>query len=243
MSDTNRENLDYESGTANVVDMHDSVKREKALPSAGDEPIGMLPIVLGALVLLFTGGFFFKNWNGFSGSIYNTASYTPAAKPVVGIDDGPDEDVLWIDSWMADGKKVYNSCVACHQPGGQGIPGQFPPLVGSEWVDEGTARLGAILLHGINGPMKVGGQSYNGAMPAWNTFSDKKLAQVITYIRREFGSLPEGDDGVVTTEMMKYAREKFKDQQGNYTEAQLLAIPADENLEGAKVNLETGEAL
>ena len=144
---------------------------------------------------------------------------------------------------MSDGKKVYNNCIACHQASGLGIPGQFPPLVGSEWVDQGTSRLGAIMLHGINGPFKVAGQTYNQLMPAWNNLSDEKIAQVVTYIRREFGSLQEGDDGVVTTEMIKAAREQFGSHSGPYTEAELLAIPADEDLPGSRVDLETGEPL
>ena len=124
-----------------------------------------------------------------------------------------------------------------------GIPGQFPPLVGSEWVDGGTKRLGAILLHGISGPFKVNGQAYNQLMPAWSTLSDDKIAQVLTYVRREFGSLPEGEDGVVTTEMMKAAREEFSSHALPFTETELLAIPADASISGAKVNLETGEPL
>ena len=236
-------NLDYESGTASVVDMHDAVRREKILKPSGAEPIGMLPVVFSALVLVCGGGFLFKNANGFASSTYIHSSYTPEKKPVD--PDGPAEDanIAWIDKWMKDGKKVYNNCKTCHHDAGTGVPNMFPPLVGSEWVDGGTARLGAILLHGINGPLTVAGQRYNQLMPAWSTLSDKKLAQVTTYIRREFGSLAEGDDGVVTTEMIAAAREKFKSQSGPYTEGQLLEIPADENLSGAKVDLQTGEPL
>jgi hypothetical protein len=80
-------------------------------------------------------------------------------------------------------------------------------------------------------------------MPAWNNLSDEKVAQVITYIRREFGALPEGDDGVVTAEMIKAARDQFSGQAAPYTEAELLAIPAGDNLSGAKVDLQTGEPL
>ena len=58
-----------------------------------------------------------------------------------------------------------------------GAPGQYPPLAGSEWVDGGTKRVGAILINGINGPFTVAGQSYNQLMPAWSALNDEKLAQ------------------------------------------------------------------
>ncbi|MDF1754427.1 MAG: cytochrome c [Verrucomicrobiales bacterium] len=243
MSTGDDRNLDYESGTASVVDMHDSVRREKILQPSGAESLGLFPLVLCGLVLIAGGGFLFKNANGFSDSTYINSDYRPDPKPVTDDGDGEAEEVAWIDSWMKEGKKVYGNCAACHQPTGTGAPGMFPPLTGSEWVDGGTARLGAILVHGINGPMTVAGQSYNQLMPAWGTLSDKKIAQVITYVRREFGSLPEGDDGVVTTEMVAAARDMFKSQSGPFTEAQLKAIPEDKQLPGAKVDLQTGDPL
>ncbi len=166
--------------------------------------------VLSALILIFGGGQLFSTSNGFTTSIYINDNYTPRTPPESRRSRGGGSNVAWIDKWMSEGKKVYGNCIACHQATGLGLPGQFPPLVGSEWVDGGSKRLGAILLHGINGPFKVGGQSYNQLMPAWNTLSDDKIAQVLTYVRREFGSLPEGEDGVVTTEMMKAARDEFK---------------------------------
>lgn len=245
MSTGDDRNVDYESGTASVVDMHDSVRREKILQPSGSESFGMLPFLLGALVLVAGGGFLFKNANGFSDSTYIESHYVydPASKPKGPDGPGEDENIAWIDKWMKEGKKVYGNCAACHQPAGTGVPGMFPPLIGSEWVNGGTDRLGAILIHGISGPFTVSGQSYNQLMPAWGTLNDKKIAQVITYVRREFGTLPEGDDGVVTVEMISSAREKYKAQGGPFTEAKLLAIPSDGQLSGAKVDLLTGDPL
>ena len=51
---------------------------------------------------------------------------------------------------VADGKAVFEvACLACHQADGKGLPGAFPPLAGSEWVDGSEAsekRLVAIVL-------------------------------------------------------------------------------------------------
>lgn len=243
MASEENNNIDYEQGTVSAADLHDSVRRENALHPGGEGTVGISVLVFSAIILILGGGQLFSTSNGFRDNIYTSSNYVPEARPSLGGEDGGGVEVAWIDDWMEGGKKVYNNCIACHQASGLGLPGQFPPLVGSEWVDGGTTRLGAILLHGINGPFKVAGQSYNQLMPAWNNLSDEKVAQVITYIRREFGALPEGDDGVVTTEMIQVARDQFSGQVAPYTEAELLAIPAGDNLSGAKVDLQTGEPL
>lgn len=243
MENQGNQNLDYQQGTVSAVDLHDAVRREDPLQPGGSGSVGVGVLVVSSLILIFGGGHLFSTSNGFRDSIYITDTYVPAPRPALGGDAGEAAQVAWIDKWMSEGKKVYGNCIACHQASGLGIPGQFPPLVGSEWTDGGTKRLGAILLHGINGPFTVGGQTYNQLMPAWNSLSDDKIAQVITYIRREFGRLPEGEDGVVTTEMVKAARDEFSGRATTFTEGELLAIPADANLSGAKVNLETGEPL
>ncbi len=243
MDNPESKNIDYQRGTVSAVDLHDAVRREHHLHQGDRGPTGVTVLVISAFILIFGGGQLFSTSNGFSSSTYINDGYTPEPRPSLGGAVEEATNVAWIDKWMNDGKKVYANCVACHQPTGLGLPGQFPPLVGSEWVDGGSKRLGAILLHGINGPFKVGGQSYNQLMPAWNTLSDDKIAQVLTYIRREFGSLPEGEDGVITTEMMKAARDEFSGHAAAYTEAELLAIPADAALSGAKVDLQTGQPL
>ena len=243
MASEENNNIDYEQGTVSASDLHDSVRRENALHPGGEGTVGISVLVISAFILILGGGQLFSTSNGFRDNIYTSSDYVPEARPSLGGEDGGVVEVAWIDDWMKGGKKVYNNCIACHQASGLGLAGQFPPLVGSEWVDGGTTRLGAILLHGINGPFKVAGQSYNQLMPAWNNLSDEKVAQVITYIRREFGALPAGDDGVVTTEMIKVARDQFSGQAAPYTEAELLAIPAGDNLSGAKVDLQTGKPL
>ena len=243
MNNDETRNLDSEAGTASVVDMHDAVKREKTLLMAGNAAAGISVLVVSAVILFVAGGQLFSNANGFSSSVYKSDFYSPEARPPLGGEEEVGADVAWIEDWMSDGKKVYNNCVACHQPSGTGAPGQFPPLKGSEWVDGGTERLGAIMLKGITGPFTVAGQSYNQQMPAWNALNDEKIAQVLTYIRREFGSLAEGEDGIVTTEMMKAAREQYADKAGFWDEASLKAISADANLPGAKVDLITGKPL
>ena len=89
-----------------------------------------------------------------------------------------------------DGAKIYaTTCTACHQASGLGVPGQFPPLAGSEWVTGSEERLVLIILHGIVGEIEVEGETFTGAMPTWGpTFKDEELAAVATYVRRSWGN-------------------------------------------------------
>lgn len=90
----------------------------------------------------------------------------------------------------ADGPTIYAAtCKACHQANGLGTPGQFPPLVGSEWVTGSEERLLRIILHGVTGEIEVEGETFNGAMPTWGPlFKDEELAAVATYVRNSWGN-------------------------------------------------------
>jgi mono/diheme cytochrome c family protein len=127
------------------------------------------------------------------------------------------------------GKAVYNrpTCVACHQATGLGSAGQFPPLAGSEWVNEAEpGRIIRLVLNGVQGPMTVKGQPYNNAMVAWNMLSDEEIAAVITYIRqnKEWGN----NASAVTIEQVKAVREKLKGRNTPFTAEELNAIsPAE----------------
>lgn len=113
-------------------------------------------------------------------------------------------------SASADGKQLYaNACVACHQASGQGLPGVFPPLADSEWVKGQPKVLAQLVLHGINGPITVKGQQYQGAMPAFaEQFSDAELAAVLSFIRHEWGN----EVDAITPEFVAEARAASADR-------------------------------
>lgn len=130
----------------------------------------------------------------------------------------------------ADGEEIYNTrCVSCHQMNGQGVPRTFPPLNGTEWVNGDKGRLIRLLLHGIQGKIKVKGQTYSGAMPPWgDALSNEEIAQVATYIRSNFGN----DAPPVTTEEVAEVREATTDRSKPWTAEELnqeanQGIPGD----------------
>ena len=87
------------------------------------------------------------------------------------------------------GKAVYMKyCLACHQTDGSGVPGMYPTLQKTDWVEGDKARLISLMLNGQQGEITVNGQTFNGAMPAHQYLSDEQIADVLTFIRSNFGN-------------------------------------------------------
>ncbi|WP_184544601.1 c-type cytochrome [Mucilaginibacter sp. FT3.2] len=91
------------------------------------------------------------------------------------------------------GAKIYATyCANCHQKNGRGDGNLFPPLGGSEWVTGGKYMEKdlaiQVLLNGLEGPVKVKNKPYNSVMPKHSFLSDNDIAQVLTYIRSNFGN-------------------------------------------------------
>jgi mono/diheme cytochrome c family protein len=128
------------------------------------------------------------------------------------------------------GKKLFNSagaCVSCHQASGAGLPPAFPPLVKSDWVTGSEERLIRVVLHGLQGPIKVNGVDYNSAMPAFGrvagsgyNWTDDKVAAVLTYIRQEWGN----QAGPISTEKVAEVRAKEGDHK-QWVAAELEKLP------------------
>src|SRR5215472_125631 len=79
-------------------------------------------------------------------------------------------------------------CAACHQYDGQRM-GDAPPLAGSPWVAGPESRLIRIVLHGVRGPMVVGGKSYDREMPGFGQIlADAQIVSLLSYVRRQFGA-------------------------------------------------------
>jgi mono/diheme cytochrome c family protein len=127
---------------------------------------------------------------------------------------------------VAEGEKLFSNCAVCHQPTGLGVPGVFPPLAGSEWVNGTDERVVRILLSGLSGPVKVKENTFGAAqMPAFGpggsyNFTDEKISFVLSYVRQAWGNKAP----IVTPEKVAAIRAKIG-QHKPWSEAELLAIP------------------
>lgn len=92
-----------------------------------------------------------------------------------------------------DGKALFlKNCAACHQPTGKGIPGAFPALAGSKFVQGKGTDVASVLLKG------------RGGMPDFSdSLSDRDIATVLTFVRSNWGNkadgLSEADIGTLRT--------------------------------------------
>ena len=90
---------------------------------------------------------------------------------------------------MARGETVYlGNCAACHQPTGQGLPGAFPPLAQSDFLEGNRQDVMQAALFGLSGPITVNGVDYNGVMPSMGYLSDQELADALTYVFSSWGN-------------------------------------------------------
>ncbi len=89
------------------------------------------------------------------------------------------------------GERVFNqTCFACHQANGQGLPGVFPPLAKSDFLMADPERAIGIVLHGLQGPLTVNGQTYNQVMTPQN-LDDEQVANVLTFVMNSWGNSGE----------------------------------------------------
>ncbi|MHA4869303.1 c-type cytochrome [Duganella sp. PWIR1] len=81
-----------------------------------------------------------------------------------------------------DGKALFQkNCAACHQAGGKGIPGAFPALANSKFVQGKGTEVAAVLLKG------------RGGMPDFSdSLSDRDIATVLTFVRSNWGNKADG---------------------------------------------------
>jgi len=92
------------------------------------------------------------------------------------------------------GRQHYlTTCSGCHGSDGAGINRFAPTLIGSSWVLEDQRRLALIILHGMEGPVEIGGRVFDApdilpVMPAHSTMDDAAITAVLTYIRNEWGN-------------------------------------------------------
>lgn len=87
------------------------------------------------------------------------------------------------------GKKVYETtCLPCHQADGSGVPGLNPPLKKTKWVLGDKKELINIVLKGMDTEIEIDGEYFDNPMPSQAHLSDQEIADVLTFIRSNFGN-------------------------------------------------------
>jgi mono/diheme cytochrome c family protein len=190
-------------------------------PTAGSAPAPVWLFVLLGLLAFWGMLYLDEQGGGFQAEVYRPHASLLELQAMMPKSEG---DVLF-----ASGRQVYGTyCSVCHQPTGQGAPPLNPPLAGSDWVLEpGAGRLVRLVLNGIQGPILVNGQGYNGAMPPWrDLLTDEEIAAVLTFIRLNPGWGNEAS--AVTPAQVQAIREETTSRTTAWSAAELLQIPVNQ---------------
>jgi len=213
-----------------VQRVHAAIQREKREPRVGAEPLSIWLIAVYGLAVFFGGAYLGRYSGNFSGEALDPyGGEAHAMKKAAG---GPAGGEQAAELTPRDrGKKIFAAnCQTCHQANGLGVPGQYPPLAGSEFTTGGSRRPGMIVLKGLQGPVTVKGQKFGSAvMQPWDkTLTDQKIADVLTYERSDWGN----SASPVTAEQIAALRKELASHPESFTEPDLMAIPADAELPG-----------
>lgn len=169
--------------------VHRAQQRENAEPSEQLQPIPLVAVIVTLLMVLIGAGYLLLSESFGRAELGDrrTLEDLSAAGGRTAQGSGGKQD----------GRLLFTAnCVACHQANGQGVPGVFPPLAGSEWVKGSTHVLANILLHGVSGEISVAGHVYKGIMPAFGHLDDAGIAALASYIRQEWGNGASGMDAI-----------------------------------------------
>ena len=89
------------------------------------------------------------------------------------------------------GEAVYiDFCKRCHMPNGKGVGTTYPPLAGSNWLEEKRKESIHSVKYGLNGEIQVNGKTYNNVMTPLG-LSDDEVADVMNYVMNSWGNTQE----------------------------------------------------
>jgi mono/diheme cytochrome c family protein len=212
-----------------VQRVHAAIQREKREPRVGAEPLSIWLIAVYGLAVFFGGAYLGRYSGNFSGEALDPYGGEARAMKKTG---GPQGAEQVAELTPRDrGKKIFAAnCQTCHQANGLGVPGQYPPLAGSEFTTGGPRRPAMIVLKGLQGPVTVKGQKFGSAvMQPWDkTLTDQKIADVLTYERSEWGN----NASPVAAEQIAALRKELASHPESFTEPDILGVPADADLPG-----------
>jgi mono/diheme cytochrome c family protein len=196
--------------------------------SGAKDPAVPIWLIVACFMILYWGAVYFDEHGGW----FNPQIY----KPYLSAEQLANFQVGGGETSAERGAKIYaRTCVACHQANALGTPGTFPPLAGSDWVNEKEpGRMIRIVLHGFQGSgLVVNGAPFSTAsqMTAFGApppvgLTDEEIADVITFVR---GNAEwKNHASAVTPEQVTAIRNKTSNHPGAFTPDEMKSInPAD----------------
>jgi len=152
------------------------ISREKGEPEEGFEPTPWW-VWTASVLLLFAMGFYLGRFGGTFSFVAHEVEQPSSATAAP-----PKREVR--------GDAVYAGvCQPCHQATGEGVPGQYPPLAGSEWLLQDPETPARIVLFGLQGEIAVRGATFDNKMPAFaEKLTNEEISAVLTHVRNTWGN-------------------------------------------------------
>jgi mono/diheme cytochrome c family protein len=207
---------DRELGDEQLLAAHEKLLGRRPDERAHYRMLPLIMLFVFSALILFSATYLNRYDGHFDATVFDETQLPskggPAAKPL---------DPVQL------GSRLFHqgtACVTCHQATGLGLPGAYPPLAGSEWVQGPQNRVISIVLYGLQGKVTVKGMTFDAAaMPAFGpsgyNWSNEQIAAVLSFVRQEWGNRapPISPDAVAAI--------RSKDgNRGPWAEADLLKI-------------------
>jgi mono/diheme cytochrome c family protein len=169
------------------------ISREKGEPEEGFEPTPWW-VWTASVLLLFAMGFYLGRYGG---------TFSFVAHEV----EQPSSAIAAPLKREVHGDVVYAGvCQPCHQATGEGVPGQYPPLAGSEWLLQDSETPARIVLFGLQGDITVRGATFNNKMPAFSEkLTNEEISAVLSHVRGSWGNKA----GPISADQIDSLRTKF----------------------------------
>ena len=121
-------------------------------------------------------------WGAFT--LYDTGKDVKLAQ-----DERVAERAEQVSADLGEGGNLFVAiCSTCHQPDGKGLRNAVPPLAGSEVVAAGPEVVARILLRGMDGPITVRDEDFDGHMPSFaSALNNDEIARIASYVTLTFG--------------------------------------------------------
>ncbi len=98
------------------------------------------------------------------------------------------EDRIKYRQYLVEGKRLYTEhCSNCHLENGTGLRRLYPPLKDSDWYKKEPENIACIIKNGQTGEVIVNGVVFNQPMPENPRLTNLEIAEIMTYVYREWG--------------------------------------------------------
>ncbi|MGE9293028.1 MAG: c-type cytochrome [Puniceicoccales bacterium] len=200
-------------GDEEMVHVHKQLERENGEPEEGFTPVPMALMVCFGVLFFWTGMYFTKYNGDFRPDVFS-ADWRPGS--------GGQQGEVAFDPIKRGDRLFSNNCATCHQADGNGVPGAFPPLDGSPWVVGAPERFVKIVMRGLQGPVEVKGNTYNGNMPSYGEngldWDDRDISAITTFVRQSWSN----EAPAVSEELVAEVRASIADKSGAWSADELL---------------------